>query len=114
MDTIAVKKAYRRYSPIYNLVFKACFQPGREAAVEIINKELVPKSKILEVGVGTGLSLPLYDPQFLLTGLDVSGEMLSKARKLVQQKKLDNIEELQEMDVENVTPMTGLNTGYLI
>lgn len=100
MDTIAVKKAYKRYSPIYNLVFKACFQPGREAAVEIINRELIPNSKILEVGVGTGLSLPLYEPQFSLTGIDVSGEMLAKARKLVEQKKLDNVVALQEMDVE--------------
>lgn len=103
LDTGTVKKVYKRYSPIYNLVFNKCFQPGRELAVEIINQDLDEDAKVLEVGVGTGLSLPLYDRRLKITGIDVSKEMLKKAHKLIVKKRLAHVEDIQEMDAEHLS-----------
>lgn len=103
MNLTEVKKSYKFYSPIYNLFFKSCFNPGRKSAVNIINNELNIGKEILEVGVGTGLSLPLYDSRFNITGIDISGEMLSRAKELVTKQKLSNVKNLFEMDAEKLT-----------
>ena len=55
---------------------------------------------MLEVGVGTGLSLPLYPPYVRLTGIDLSREMLDKARCACERRQLTNVEGLHEMDAE--------------
>jgi phosphatidylethanolamine/phosphatidyl-N-methylethanolamine N-methyltransferase len=58
---------------------------------------------VLEVGVGTGLSLDLYPPDVRVTGIDVSREMLEKARRRVAKRKLTHVEALLEMDAEAMT-----------
>ena len=101
MNRDAVIKAYKRYSSIYNFAFKACFQPGRKSVIKMIAKELPdPRSRLLEVGVGTGLSLPLYQNKYDIIGIDISTAMLQKAKKLVHSKNLSNIKALLEMDAE--------------
>jgi phosphatidylethanolamine/phosphatidyl-N-methylethanolamine N-methyltransferase len=100
MQIEAVKAAYRRYARIYDAVFGPVLQPGRRALLEAL--DLKPGDRVLEVGVGTGLSLPLYPRSVRLTGIDVSREMLEKARTRVARRRLENVEALLEMDAEQM------------
>jgi phosphatidylethanolamine/phosphatidyl-N-methylethanolamine N-methyltransferase len=99
MQIAAVKAAYRRYSSIYDTVFGPVLQPGRKAVVDALG--LRPGERVLEVGVGTGLSLPLYPHSVTLTGIDLSSEMLEKARR--RARRLPNVEALLEMNAEAMT-----------
>ncbi len=95
LDEKAVLAAYSRWAPIYDWVFGKVFEAGRRAAVEIINRR---SGRLLEVGVGTGLTLPRYGAHLTVTGIDLSPDMLAVARKRVADGKLANIEALVEMD----------------
>lgn len=101
MQIEAVKTAYRRYAAVYDAVFGPVLQPGRKAVMQALR--LRPGDRVLEVGVGTGLSLPLYPRDVKITGIDLSREMLEKARRRVERRHLPNIEALLEMDAENMT-----------
>ena len=101
MQIEAVKTAYRRYARIYDAVFGPVLQPGRRALLEAL--KLKPGDRVLEVGVGTGLSLPLYPGSVRITGIDVSREMLEKARERVARRRLENVEALLEMDAEQMS-----------
>lgn len=96
MQIEAVKAAYRRYSGIYDAVFGPVLQPGRRAVMDAL--DLRPGERVLEVGVGTGLSLPLYPSTVTITGIDLSSEMLEKAR--ARAARLPNVEALHEMNAE--------------
>jgi len=96
MQIEAVKAAYRRYAKVYDAVFGPVLQPGRKAVLEAL--QCRPGDRVLEVGVGTGLSLPLYPPFVRLTGVDLSREMLEKARARVARRGLANVDGLHEMD----------------
>jgi phosphatidylethanolamine/phosphatidyl-N-methylethanolamine N-methyltransferase len=98
MQIEAVKTAYRRYAGIYDAVFGPVLQPGRRAVLEALGCR--PGERVLEVGVGTGLSLPLYPAGVQVTGIDVSREMLDKARARVARRGLKDVEALIEMDAE--------------
>ena len=100
MDIDAIRKSYRRYAGLYDIYFGAVFQPGRRAIVELMNCQF--DEHILEVGVGTGLSLPLYPACANVTGIDVSPEMLAKAHARVQHEHLNNVV-LHEMDAETMS-----------
>ena len=95
LDTDSVRHAYRRWAPVYDYTFGQVAEAGRRHAVEIINKR---KGRVLEVGVGTGLSLPCYDAHLTVTGIDLSPEMLAKAREKVTRKELSHVDGLHEMD----------------
>ncbi|HEX7967517.1 MAG TPA: class I SAM-dependent methyltransferase [Stellaceae bacterium] len=101
MDLQDTLKTYRLFSGSYDLVFGPVFHPGRKDAVRIANDR--PAQRILEVGVGTGLSLPYFRADARVTGIDVSAEMLAKARRRVQRRKLKQVEALLEMDAESMT-----------
>ena len=101
MQIEAVKAAYRRYAAVYDAVFGPVLQPGRKAVMQALG--LRPGDRVLEVGVGTGLSLPLYPRDVKITGIDLSREMLEKARRRVERRHLPNIEALLEMDAESMT-----------
>lgn len=98
MQIEAVKAAYRRYANVYDALFGPVLQPGRKAVMQAL--ECRPGERVLEVGVGTGLSLPLYPPFVRVTGVDLSREMLEKARTRVRRRQLANVEALHEMDAE--------------
>jgi len=100
MQIDAVKAAYRRYARIYDTVFGPVLQPGRKGVLAALN--LKPGDRVLEVGVGTGLSLQLYPRDVRITGIDVSREMLEKARARVARRGLKNVDALLEMDAEQM------------
>lgn len=101
MDLASIRRAYKRYAGMYDVVFGAAMNPGRKLAVATANKR--PKQRVLEVGVGTGLALPLYRRDITVVGIDVSPEMLERARDKVEELGLRNVEALLEMDAENLT-----------
>ncbi|HEX5338730.1 MAG TPA: class I SAM-dependent methyltransferase [Gallionella sp.] len=100
LDIDAIEHAYSRYSRFYDFLFGAVFQPGRKAIVQRMN--CGPHERILEVGVGTGLSLPLYPKDVFVTGIDISQDMLARAQARKVRDKLDNIERLSVMDAEKM------------
>jgi len=95
MDEAAVRSAYRRWAPVYDNTFGWVATEGRRHAVEIINAR---HGRVLEVGVGTGLSLPAYRRDLEIVGIDLSPEMLGKARGRVAADRLGNVTGLYEMD----------------
>ncbi len=99
IDKQSVTRAYARWAPVYDLVFGAVFDPGRRAAIAAAEKACGPQGgRILEVGVGTGISLPDYARVNRLVGCDISKPMLRKAVQRVHEHKLDNVELLAVMD----------------
>jgi phosphatidylethanolamine/phosphatidyl-N-methylethanolamine N-methyltransferase len=101
MDLQDTVKTYRLFAGPYDLVFGPVFHPGRKDAVRIAND--LPGQRILEVGVGTGLSLPYFRADAEVTGIDVSAEMLARARKRVERQNLRQVKALAVMDAENLT-----------
>jgi phosphatidylethanolamine/phosphatidyl-N-methylethanolamine N-methyltransferase len=95
-----VAEAYGRWAPVYDLVFGPVFRQGRRAAV--VAAERIG-GHILEVGVGTGLSLTDYAKSNRIAGIDISAPMLEKARKRVENLGLGNVETLAVMDAEHLT-----------
>src|SRR5690554_5893045 len=100
MELARVKNAYRRYAPIYNLVFGWIVNEGRRKAIESLPQQ--PGDRILEVGVGTGISLPFYQPHVHVTGIDVSPEMLERARRRFLNEEFPQVEALLEMDAQHL------------
>jgi phosphatidylethanolamine/phosphatidyl-N-methylethanolamine N-methyltransferase len=99
LDRNAVEKAYARWAPVYDLVFGKVFEAGRKAS--IVAAERVG-GRILEVGVGTGISLPDYARTNQLVGIDISAPMLRKAHERVAQQGLTNVEGLAVMDAKHL------------
>lgn len=101
LDETTVLSAYRRWAPIYDAVFGgkffigALFGIGRRAVVEAVNRL---EGKVLELGVGTGLSLPAYDRRLRLTGIDLCPHMLGVARERVAREQLPHVDGLHQMD----------------
>ena len=100
MDLRDTIRTYRLFSGSYDSVFGPVFHPGRKQAVRLANDR--PGQRILEVGVGTGLSLPYFRLDSRVTGVDISAEMLEKARRRVERKQLRNVDGLHVMDAENL------------
>ncbi len=100
MNIRAIEQAYRRYARFYDVCFGAVFQPGRRAIVDTMDCGC--GERILEVGVGTGLSLPLYPQDVNVVGIDISRHMLAQARVRVARDRLANVAELVVMDAENM------------
>jgi phosphatidylethanolamine/phosphatidyl-N-methylethanolamine N-methyltransferase len=101
MDLTSVRKAYRIYAPVYDYVFGRIVNEGRRLAISRFPQN--PGDRILETGVGTGLSLPFYQQHVEVTGVDVSPEMLQKARKRFQTSKHPHVKELLEMDAQDLS-----------
>jgi phosphatidylethanolamine/phosphatidyl-N-methylethanolamine N-methyltransferase len=99
LDKDGVAKAYARWAPIYDLVFGAVFDRGRKASIAAAERI---GGRILEVGVGTGLSLPDYSWSNRLIGVDLSAPMLRKAKDRVAEHRLTNIDGLAVMDAQNL------------
>lgn len=97
MTTTGVARAYDRWAPIYDIVFGPVFRQGRRTATQEAERV---GGRILEVGVGTGISLPGYARSSRVTGIDISEAMLDKARERVRRKGLSNVEAIAVGDAE--------------
>src|SRR6266487_5028257 len=100
LDKHTVEKAYDRWAPVYDLVFGAVFDRGRQAAIAAAERI---GGRILEVGVGTGISLPDYSRANRICGVDISEAMLMKAQQRVVELGLANVEGLWVMDAEHLS-----------
>jgi phosphatidylethanolamine/phosphatidyl-N-methylethanolamine N-methyltransferase len=99
IDKAGVAKAYARWAPIYDFVFGKVFAPGRDAAIMAAEQHCgAGGGRILEVGVGTGISLPDYARHNTIVGVDLSEPMLRKAHERVAEHGLTNVESLSVMD----------------
>lgn len=100
VDIRTIQRVYRRYAPGYDFYFGTMFQPGRK---EIIARmDCRPGDRILEVGVGTGLSLSIYPRNVEVTGIDLSREMLVRARVRRRHERLNQVVALRLMDAEHM------------
>ena len=95
LDQNLVEQAYARWAPVYDVVFGAVFAPGRAAGIKAAERI---GGRILEVGVGTGISLPLYTRNNRLVGVDICEPMLRKAKERVATQGLSHVEMLAVMD----------------
>lgn len=94
-----IKKAYHFYAPFYDFLFGAVLEPGRRAVSREVNS--FKPSHILEIGVGTGLLLDQYPVSSVITGIDISEDMLRIAEK--KAKNLSHMSiNLETMDAENL------------
>lgn len=89
------QKAYRFWAPVYDRVYGFFL---KRAQVELAARAAAAGRDILEIGVGTGLVLPLYPPESRVTGIDLSKEMLSKAQQRTKVQSLSHVKALHVMD----------------
>jgi phosphatidylethanolamine/phosphatidyl-N-methylethanolamine N-methyltransferase len=94
--TALMRKAYARWAPIYDLVYDKLTEPAARAAV---NAAVARGPKVLEAGVGTGLSLGYYPRHAEVHGVDLSEDMLRRAQDKVDKRSLTHVKSLQVMDV---------------
>lgn len=99
MSVEYIEKLYNRYSSVYDLVFGKVFRGGREMAPELL--DLFVGATLLEVGVGTGLSIPLLPRHIDITAIDLSQKMLDRAQKRMQSIGLKNVQ-LIKMDAADL------------
>ena len=100
LDAEGVRDAYRRWAGVYDLVFGGVSAHGRRRAVEAVNR--LPGTRVLEVGVGTGLALPRYRAEKRVIGIDLSRDMLEKAAERVRAERLSQVAGLCEMNAETM------------
>ncbi len=95
MDLKQIERVYTSYAGIYDRIFGKVFHEGRESAIR--NLSVQPNERVLEVGVGTGLALPMYPRHCRIVGIDFSEGMLSRARERARALEMDHVE-LRRMD----------------
>ena len=93
--TALMRKAYQRWAPVYDIVYDKLTEPAARAAVRAVE---ACGPHILEVGVGTGLSLGYYSPSSEVHGIDLSADMLQRAREKVARRGLRHVKSLEVMD----------------
>jgi phosphatidylethanolamine/phosphatidyl-N-methylethanolamine N-methyltransferase len=87
--------AYARWAPFYDFIFAKWLEPGRRAGALAASRA---KGPILDVGVGTGLDLPLFSPTVRVVGVDLCEPMLLRASHRIRRHRLANVEGLACMD----------------
>jgi len=89
MDLYKVERVYTSYAGIYDKLFGKVFHEGRESAIRNLNVQ--PDERILEVGVGTGLALPMYPRHCQIVAIDFSAGMLDIAKKRTIEHRMDHV-----------------------
>ncbi|NIX76164.1 class I SAM-dependent methyltransferase [Microvirga terricola] len=97
--TALMRKAYARWAPIYDLIYDKLTEPAARAAV---NATVACGPRVLEAGVGTGLSLGYYPKTAEVYGVDLSEDMLKRAQEKVEKRGLTHVKSLQVMDVTHL------------
>ena len=105
IDNSTVVKAYARWAPVYDVVFGKVFERGRRASIAAAERI---GGRILDVGIGTGISLTDYARTNRIVGVDYSEAMLRKAHERVREHKLDHVAALAVMDAQRL----GFADGY--
>ncbi len=100
IDRDHLERVYSNYAGVYDRVFGRVFQESREAVVR--NLKIDAGERVLEVGVGTGLCLPMYPAHCDVTAIDLSAAMLAKAADRVREQNLSNVR-LERMDAGEMT-----------
>ena len=90
-----MRRAYDKWAPIYDLVYDGLTAPARRSAVRAA---LSNGRRILEVGVGTGLSLRDYPRETEVYGVDLSYAMLTRAMEKIQRRRLKHVKLIAAMD----------------
>ena len=93
---VLVQRAYDRLATVYDFFFGAILQPGRVRAVRSIVSR--PGLRVLELGIGTGLTAPLYSRDWVVVGADLSSAMLLQARQRIHELGLDRSVHLLQTD----------------
>ena len=99
IDIGTVAKAYARWAPVYDFVFGAVFDSGRKASIAAAERV---GGRILDVGIGTGISLTDYSPGSRVVGVDYCEPMLRKAHERVAERRLAHVEALAVMDAQHL------------
>lgn len=99
MTVESVEKVYNTYSRFYNFLFNRVLSGGRERAPALLN--CYPGAKLLEVGVGTGLTISELPRDIKITGIDLSLGMLREAEKQIQKRGWDHVD-LKRMDATSM------------
>lgn len=108
IDKSSVERAYTRWAPIYDAVFGKVFAAGRAAAIDAAEAACgASGGRILEVGVGTGISLPNYARHNRIVGVDLCEPMLRKAVDRVTEQNLTHVDTLSVMDAERLALPDG-------
>ena len=95
MDLKKIERVYTSYAGVYDQIFGKVFHEGRESIIRNLNVQ--PNEHILEVGVGTGLALPMYPRHCRIVGIDLSDGMLAKAKERAGAHHLAHVQ-LHRMD----------------
>ena len=88
MDDKSIIKSYKRVSGFYDYTFGQIFRPGQKKLVSMMG--CTPTDKVLEIGIGTGTSYKYYPMETEVTGIDISPDMLEKAKKNIRKHNLQN------------------------
>ena len=100
VETDFVEKVYQNLASFYDYTYGPTLHPGR---LEAIKKMAIrPGTHVLEVGVGTGINLPIYPRNCRVTGIDLSSKMLEKAQGRIDSKGLHHCA-VTEMDATRMT-----------
>ncbi len=99
VETDFVAGVYEKLASVYDFTFGPTLHPGRLQAIQRMG--IHAGERILEVGVGTGINLALYPSGCAITGIDLSGPMLEKARERVIRKGVQGVR-LLEMDAADM------------
>jgi phosphatidylethanolamine/phosphatidyl-N-methylethanolamine N-methyltransferase len=106
VGTEFVERVYQNIARVYDYTYGPTLHPGRIEAIE--KMRIRPGTRVLEVGVGTGINLGMYPRTAKITGIDLSSRMLDKAKKRIAEKGLANCD-VMEMDA---TKMTFADNSY--
>jgi phosphatidylethanolamine/phosphatidyl-N-methylethanolamine N-methyltransferase len=105
LDDTHIVAAYARWAPVYDPIFGVITNSAINRTVSVLNA--LRPSRILEIGVGTGIALPRYRKEHRITGIDLSPDMLARAQKRVADQGLSHVEALHEMDASRLSFADG-------
>jgi len=89
MKEATTRRIYNLQSHFYDQVFGNKMQSRMADAIRRMN--IQPGERVLDIGIGTGVSLELYPRHCQVTGIDISEGMLAKAQDRVRKYALDNV-----------------------